>query len=149
MTEQEQRQKVITIAESWIGTPFHFGARVKGVGVDCAHFIAAVYEEAGVFSALDWGFFGPDWHCNTTTEHYMYQLLRHAAKLPTTQAGIPGDIILAKVNAPIFDQSGILAPNGWVIQAYPRGRVCRARLGFDPLWCGWEKAYFNPWSKNV
>jgi cell wall-associated NlpC family hydrolase len=140
-----ERERVIEIAETWIGTPFEFGQRCKGAGVDCAHFIAAVYEEAGVFAAPDWGFFGRDWEKNTSQEHYMFKLLRHAAQLPTGTVGQPGDVVMARVNARIFNQSGIVAPDGWIIQAYPGRGVCRAKLDLDPMWAGWDKAYFDPW----
>jgi cell wall-associated NlpC family hydrolase len=143
----DARKKVLETAGTWIGTPFEFGQRCRGAGVDCANFIAAVFEEAGVFKEEDWGFFGRDWHCNTTEEHYMMRLLRHAAKLPTNASGQPGDIILAKVNSRIFNQSGIVAENGWIIQAYPGRGVCRTKLS-DPMWAGWEKAYFDPYVQD-
>ena len=42
------REAVVTEAASWIGTPFHHAARVKGAGVDCLMLLAEVYERAGV-----------------------------------------------------------------------------------------------------
>lgn len=47
------RLRVIEIARSWIKTPFHDGACVKGVGVDCAHLLSVVYTEAGLVTAVD------------------------------------------------------------------------------------------------
>ena len=56
--EAEERIRVILEAMTWIKTPFHFGARVKGNGVDCAQLIAAVFETCGIFKADEYGFFG-------------------------------------------------------------------------------------------
>lgn len=35
-------------AATWIDTPFHLGARKKGVGVDCAGLVASCLEACGV-----------------------------------------------------------------------------------------------------
>jgi cell wall-associated NlpC family hydrolase len=39
---------VIACARTWIGTPWHHAACVKGVGVDCVHFPAGVCDELGI-----------------------------------------------------------------------------------------------------
>lgn len=55
-----QRDAVIAEALSWEGTPFHHGAQIKGVGVDCAHLLIAVYGGLSLVSvppvtyAADW-----------------------------------------------------------------------------------------------
>lgn len=48
-----ERQRVIEVARSWIRTPFHDGARIKGVGVDCANLLAEVFQEAGLVKDVD------------------------------------------------------------------------------------------------
>ncbi|MGH7053678.1 MAG: hypothetical protein ACREFA_07660, partial [Stellaceae bacterium] len=42
-----QRGLVVAEAESWIGTPFHHEAAVRGAGVDCLNLLAEVYCAAG------------------------------------------------------------------------------------------------------
>lgn len=44
MTALEERLAIVEEARSWLGTPFHHHARVKGAGVDCINFPAAVYS---------------------------------------------------------------------------------------------------------
>lgn len=39
---------IIACARSWIGTPWHHHACVKGVGVDCVHLIVGVLDELGI-----------------------------------------------------------------------------------------------------
>ena len=56
------RQAVIAAAVTWIGTPFHHAARVKGAGVDCLMLLAEVYERAGVAPRVEPPFYVPDWH---------------------------------------------------------------------------------------
>lgn len=39
---------IIAIARTWIGTPFHWHGRSKGIGCDCGGFLLGVLKEAGV-----------------------------------------------------------------------------------------------------
>src|SRR4051794_18561064 len=56
------RACVVREAESWIGTPFHHAARVKGAGVDCLMLLAEIYEHAGIAPHIEPSFYVPDWH---------------------------------------------------------------------------------------
>lgn len=38
-------------ARSWINTPFHHNAKIKGVGVDCVNHVVAVFEALGMMPA--------------------------------------------------------------------------------------------------
>lgn len=44
----ELAQRVVQEARSWKGTRFQHQGNVKGLGVDCAHFIALVARDAGI-----------------------------------------------------------------------------------------------------
>src|SRR3954471_15572119 len=61
--EVDQRRAVIEEAWSWVGTPYHHRAGIKGLngGVDCAHFPYRVYHEVGLLPELDLGDYPPDW----------------------------------------------------------------------------------------
>jgi NlpC/P60 family putative phage cell wall peptidase len=41
-----QAQKIVTLARSWIGTPYHNMAAAKGHGCDCLGLLRGVYAEA-------------------------------------------------------------------------------------------------------
>jgi hypothetical protein len=104
-----------------------------------------VYEACGVFKAEDWGYFGPDWHLNTTDEHYIFRLLKHSAKLPANGVGKPGDIVTSKCGL-VHSQGGIVVEWPKIIFTHPRAGV---RYGFadrEPLWQGMEKLFFDPWA---
>lgn len=45
------RTQVVDCARSWIGTPYHHQARVKGVGVDCIGLAIGVCRELGLIPA--------------------------------------------------------------------------------------------------
>ena len=71
MTDNAQRKAVIAEAETWLGTPYHHMARVKGVGCDCLTLLAAVYYSAEVIPAIDIPYYPPDWHLHRTAERYL------------------------------------------------------------------------------
>jgi cell wall-associated NlpC family hydrolase len=143
----EKRLAVIAEARSWIGTPFHFGARIKGTGVDCAQFIAAVFEHCEIFNADDYGFFGRDWHFHTDVEHYKMRMVRHALELPLTTQPQPGDVALVRVGR-VFSHAGIIVEWPMLIHAGPRG-VREVNGEFDPMWIHWDKCFFDPYVKET
>ena len=49
----EQRDNLVRIARSWLGTPFHPHAAIRGVGVDCVHLLAEIYRETGLFAGYE------------------------------------------------------------------------------------------------
>lgn len=63
-----ERARLLAEARSWLGTPFHHGARVKGAGVDCAQLLIACYVETGVVDPFDPGFYSADWFLHDSGE---------------------------------------------------------------------------------
>lgn len=55
------REAIVREALSWVGTRFHHGARLKGVGVDCAQLLIAVYSALALVPPIEPGFYSPDW----------------------------------------------------------------------------------------
>lgn len=54
--------RVVELARTWLGTPYHHQASVKGVGVDCIGLVRGVYRELYGFEpseklnySMDWG----------------------------------------------------------------------------------------------
>jgi cell wall-associated NlpC family hydrolase len=62
---------VIEEALTWLGTPYHHGARVKGVGADCGQFPAAVFAACGLIPDIDIGSYPHDWHMHRADERYL------------------------------------------------------------------------------
>lgn len=77
-----RRAAVIAEAVSWIGTPYHHMARVKGAGVDCATFLVEVFERAGMIGHVDLPFYPPDWHLHRSEERYLFGVAGRAAEIP-------------------------------------------------------------------
>ncbi|MGH8585287.1 MAG: NlpC/P60 family protein [Gammaproteobacteria bacterium] len=44
------RADVVAVARTWLGTPYHHQASIKGVGADCIGFVKGVALEAGLIT---------------------------------------------------------------------------------------------------
>ena len=104
------RAAVVKEAESWIGTPFHHAARIKGAGIDCLMLLAEVYERAGVIARIDPPFYVPDWHLHRDAERYLEGLTRYAREIAAPP--LPGDIALFRF--------GRTFSHGAIVTAWPR-----------------------------
>lgn len=115
LSEQEQRESVITEAMSWLRTPHHNGSRLKGVGVDCGQFPLAVYEAAGMIPHTDTGRYSPQFHLSKDEEWY----LKLCMKLGKEFAGPParGDFVLYKVGR-VFSHGAIVINWPHIIHSY-------------------------------
>jgi cell wall-associated NlpC family hydrolase len=82
-----QRWVVTALAKAWLGTPFHHHAAVKGSGVDCAHLVAAVYEEAGVLEDGKIGYYGQDWFLHEDGERLRERVAEFCVRVETPEAG--------------------------------------------------------------
>lgn len=81
-------ESVVTAVRSWIATPYHHRARVKGVGVDCGQLIIAAHVEAGLVPDFDTGFYTPDWHLHRYEDRYLEFVERHLARFDSAEASI-------------------------------------------------------------
>ena len=88
----DQRQRVLAEAATWLGTPYHLNARLKGIGVDCGTFLMACFANTGLILDEDVGPFSPDFHLHRGEEIYFRQLEKYCHRLPAGQSPLPGDI---------------------------------------------------------
>lgn len=123
MNEQELRKAIVDEALSWVGTPYHLGACVKGAGVDCATLIYGVMHGAGIIDKQEIGIFSHDWFCHTKEEVYMKRVIRHAYKLvegksyPSLKA-LPGCICLIRAaGSKVFNHGAIVVEWPIVVHA--------------------------------
>ena len=83
------RQAVVIEARTWLRTPYHHCADVRGAGVDCAMLLVRVYQACGL-TPLDFDPrpYSPQWHLHRGEELYLQWLQVANAVLTTTpQAG--------------------------------------------------------------
>jgi len=90
----EQRQEVVKEAKSWIGTPYRVRGKIKGIGVDCAMILEAVYGDKGtkLVPGLKIDKYNYQ-HAQHKADHaYTKALLNHGAIPIYLHDVLPGDI---------------------------------------------------------
>lgn len=122
LSEADQRRAVLAEAMSWLGTPYHHKARVKGAGVDCAQILIAVYAACGVIPAFDPGDYPPDWMLHREEERYLGWVQRFAVEVEQPQ---PGDVVLYRVGR-CYAHGGIVVAWPTILHAFRREGVVLA-----------------------
>lgn len=131
----EQRAAVVLEARSWLGTPYVHTGRIKGVGVDCAQLLIAVFAAAGVIEEFDPGHYTHDWYMNQSEELYLGHLMRYAVRTEDPQ---PGDIAVYAFGKCV-SHGGIIVEPGYMVHAFrPHGRVDLMELrSLETRWRGY------------
>jgi cell wall-associated NlpC family hydrolase len=135
-----QRSVVIAEAETWLQTPYHHMARVKGGGTDCLMLLAEVYEAAGVIPHIDVPFYPPDWNLHRDAERYLEGLMPYAREID----GLPrrGDVAIFKFGR-CFAHGAIVVSWPRLIHAWCDAGVVSADADQAPL-IGRLVRFFDP-----
>ena len=109
------RERIAAEAQSWLGTPYHHHAMVKGAGVDCAMILVAVYRSAGLLPPdFDPRPYPQDWHLHRDAERYLGHILRYCRETTTPQRG---DIAVWKFGR-TFSHGAICMGGSDIIHSY-------------------------------
>lgn len=91
--DSKARNSVLTEAQTWLGTKWHHQARIKGVGVDCAMYLCAVYEAVGLTPHIDPRPYPADWHFHRDDERFLEWLKQYGRSV---KKPLPGDVAVFK-----------------------------------------------------
>ncbi len=119
---EEQRNKVVAEAISWMGTPFRHQGRIKGRrgGVDCGQFLCCVFENAGVTGQIVTDQYPMQWMLHRTEEKYLAKILQHTREISQEETQ-KGDIVLFRVGHTYSHGAILLEPwPGRIIHATNR-----------------------------
>jgi NlpC/P60 family putative phage cell wall peptidase len=116
------REAVVAEALTWIGTPFHDRAGVKGAGVDCIHFLIRVYAAVGLIEDFDPPVYSAQWFQHRDEPLFLTGLQRYAHQVQMAQ---PGDIAMFSFGRHAA-HGAIVLDHYTMIHAYkPAGEVMR------------------------
>lgn len=105
--EPHERALVVREARRWIGTPYHPGADLHGIGVDCGMLLTRVYVDVGLVPAFDPRPYPQDWHLHREDERYLGFLFDRASEIAVPQ---PGDIVMFRQGR-AYAHGGIITRN--------------------------------------
>lgn len=152
MMEQEIRNKIVTEAKSWIGTPYHPNAQVKGAGCSCATFIYAVMLECGLVPEEKIGNYSNDWFLHIREDIYTKRLMRLLRYTSEPRSAVtyrntpilPGSILLLKAaGARYNNHGGIVTQWPYLIHGI-HPDVHEIDASRDPMWMFRQVLVFDP-----
>lgn len=121
MTKADIRQAILDEALSWMGTPYHHQADVKGEGVDCLMLLVRVFVSCGLVPPIDPRPYSTQWHFHRSEEIYLGGLERYARRLDVAEVPLPGDIAMWQFGY-TFSHGGIVLNDREVIHAHAKCR---------------------------
>lgn len=126
------RDRIVSEAYTWLGTPYHHCADVKGAGVDCAMILVRVFAACGLLPpCFDPRPYSPQWHLHRGEE--LYQAWIAASGAVETGAPRPGDVGLWRFGR-AYSHAAILVSDRTVIHALKdTGRVTISDIHEQPL----------------
>lgn len=121
------REQVVAEARSWVGTPYHNQAAIKGVGVDCAMLLVMVFKAVGLVpDDLDPRPYAPDWHLHRGEEKFLGWLREYGDPVDRP---MPGDVVVWRFGRTFSHGAVVVDDWGQIIHAYrDAGRVVPGSL---------------------
>ena len=127
--------RALSLARTWIGTPYRHQGSAKGIGCDCLGLIRGVWRDLYGGEPEVPGPYGLDWAVTDGREHLLEAAMRHFGPPLPPQERRPGDVLLFRWRAQLpASHAGIDAGEGAFIHAYEQLAVT-----LSPLVPGWQR----------
>lgn len=132
MTAAPLNDKVLAIAEKWLGTPYRHGASRLQVGCDCLGLIRGIWRELYGTEPEDAGIYSRDWAELSRDEPLIDAARRHMQLKPQSEMQA-GDLLIFRWRDGVAAKHlGIVAENNRFIHAYEGHSVTLSAL--VPQW---------------
>lgn len=151
MTDDEnaQRAAVVGEARSWIGTPYHNCADIRGVGVDCGMLLVRVFVDTGLCAPFDPRPYPVDWHLHRSEERYLGFIFDRTREVDGVQLG---DVMVLRYGR-CYSHGGIVTksrPLTIVHAYYPARRVLEEEIEHNAVLADSmrQPRFFSRWAKS-
>lgn len=126
-------ERVLAVADSWIGTPYRHQACLKGVGCDCLGLVRGIWRELYGDEPELPPPYARDWAERGGEDRLMAAAERHFQPVASMAQALPGDMLLFRWRPEFAAKHvGILADADHFIHAYEAASVLRSAL--VPSW---------------
>jgi cell wall-associated NlpC family hydrolase len=141
---EAQRIAAIVEAKTWIGTPWHHQAHVKGAGVDCVWLLIKVFQHIGKLPEdYDPGNYSREWYFHKAEEKYMMGVEQYAKRLPEGQPPQPADVALYKIGKCV-SHGGIVLDDKLLIHANRRNKRVEVAMLRDANLAPYLHSFWTP-----
>lgn len=122
-------EKVLALAQGWLGTPYRHQASLRGVGCDCLGLVRGIWRELYGAEPELLPPYAPDWAERGGEDRLMAAAKRHFLAVPDRDEARPGDLLLFRWRADAAAKHlGILAGPQHFIHAYEQAAVVCSTL---------------------
>lgn len=122
----------MAIARSWLGTPYHHQASLRGVGCDCLGLLRGIWREIHGVEPENPPAYTSDWAEVSGEETLIAAGRRHMTGIDPVEAG-PGDVLMFRWRPHLpAKHVGLLCPDDCVIHAQEGVGVVEFML--SPWW---------------
>ena len=123
---------VVATARSWLGTPYHDQASLRGVGCDCLGLVRGVWRNCIGSEPETPPPYAPDWAEASGAETLAEAALRHLMPMMRDEIG-GGDVLLFRWrDGYVAKHAAIATGEGTMIHAHDGAAV--AEVAFAPWW---------------
>lgn len=121
--------RVVAAARSWIGTPYHHQASVRGAGCDCLGLVRGVWRDVFGSDAEAPPPYSRDWAEAGGCETMLAAAGRHLAAIDRAQIA-PGDVVIFRLRPGcVAKHAAIIATATTMIHAIEGAPVSEVALG--------------------
>ncbi len=126
------REAIIAEARSWIGTPYHHQASLKGIGADCLGLVRGVWRSVHGYDAETPPAYSRDWAEAAGEETLLAAAGRHMRPIEIADMKF-GDVLIFRFRASVpAKHVGILMSATAFVHAMEGGAACEVTL--SPWW---------------
>lgn len=123
------QDRVLELAEGWIGTPYRHQASLKGVGCDCLGLVRGIWRELYSTEPELPPPYAPDWAERGGEDRLLAAAQRHFGPALVISQAIPGDLLLFRWRPDAAAKHlGIFSSPDHFIHAYEQAAVVRSAL---------------------
>jgi NlpC/P60 family putative phage cell wall peptidase len=124
------REAIVVAARSWLGTPYHHQASLKGVGSDCLGLIRGIWRELFGPEPETMPAYTRDWGNATGSETLLAAAARHLVMLDVMGAAGLGDVLVFRMrDQGVAKHAGILTGPSRLVHAQEGLGVIEIELG--------------------
>ena len=126
------RKSIVALARSWIGTPYHHQASLKGTGADCIGLVRGIWRELFGDEPEQLPAYSGDWAEATGREAMLLAAGRHLVPIEP-QIIREGDVVVFRLRAEaVAKHTAIVSDLGRMIHAQEGAPVTEVTIG--PWW---------------
>ncbi|MEQ1650611.1 MAG: NlpC/P60 family protein [Hyphomicrobiaceae bacterium] len=123
---------IVTLARTWLGTPYHHQASAKGIGTDCLGLVRGVYRDLYGHEAEQAPAYSRDWAEAARSETLLDAARRHLDELVITEA-TTGDVLAFRWRTGMMVKHlGIIVAPGRMLHAFEGSPALEITL--TPWW---------------